>query len=717
MAFTTLNSLVTRSGKGAPLNAIEHDANINSIKSAVQELQSVLLGGVALTLAAVTITGGSINGTAIGSTTPAAASFTSIKVGNSSSSDFIGIAGDDQYMRIHGSNAINQGAGLILFGGTSAAPNIGRLMSGSTITCQWDASGINGVIGATTPAAGTFTGVASTVNTADGGGMIVTNSSTGTYATIHANGATAYGVSSWVNSLVIESVSAGSGGLVLGSYTGPITFQTNLRTLTPLVITQTGNLGIAESSPSARLHAKGSTSDNSAYALKIQNSTPANLLVVRNDGNVGIGPVTNIDNAKLLVYGDISTDWGASNTFIGMRYVAGADYELGMRLIDSTRETRLLSKAADGAGFVSIYTGATPAERLRIDAAGNLGLGVVPSAWNSVIRGFELGKAGTGIWGQTNASVMSFVNNSYYDAVGWKYANNGYATVFQTGSNGDFSWQLAPSGTAGNAITFTQAMTLASTGNLLIGTASEPATSARMVVVGSTADGSTDCLSLFDSAGSAGTPVFKVNTNGVATSASYISAPLGLRSAAAGNDVIFGSLIAGDGYYRYQVDASGTQYWGSGAVAYDTNLYRSAANTLKTDDAFVSGGIFTVGSSDATSVLQPGGSNTHITMRSLGTAGCVRFFTQGGDTDVYATTETARFDTTGKLIFGADLDTNLYRSAANVLKTDDKLLTALGLGVGNSAAATTLGSVAKKMEVFDASGASLGYVAIYDAIT
>lgn len=62
-------------------------------------------------------------------------------------------------------------------------------------------------------------------------------------------------------------------------------------------------------------------------------------------------------------------------------------------------------------------------------------------------------------------------------------------------------------------------------------------------------------------------------------------------------------------------------------------------------------------------------------------------------------------------------DVNLYRSAANVLKTDDKLITAIGLGVGNSASATTLGSVTKKMEVFDASGTSLGFVPIYNSIT
>lgn len=65
----------------------------------------------------------------------------------------------------------------------------------------------------------------------------------------------------------------------------------------------------------------------------------------------------------------------------------------------------------------------------------------------------------------------------------------------------------------------------------------------------------------------------------------------------------------------------------------------------------------------------------------------------------------------------ASRDTNLYRSAANVLKTDDKLIATQGIGVGNSAVAATPGTVTRKMQVFDAAGASLGFVPIYDAIT
>lgn len=65
----------------------------------------------------------------------------------------------------------------------------------------------------------------------------------------------------------------------------------------------------------------------------------------------------------------------------------------------------------------------------------------------------------------------------------------------------------------------------------------------------------------------------------------------------------------------------------------------------------------------------------------------------------------------------APRDVTLYRAGPDLLKTDDKFLAAAGIGVGNSAVATSLGSVARKIQVFDASGASLGFVPVYDAIT
>jgi hypothetical protein len=65
---------------------------------------------------------------------------------------------------------------------------------------------------------------------------------------------------------------------------------------------------------------------------------------------------------------------------------------------------------------------------------------------------------------------MRISSNAYYNA-GWKYVASAYATQYLLdGSNGSHQFFTAPSGTAGDPITFTQAMTLDASGNLLAGT-------------------------------------------------------------------------------------------------------------------------------------------------------------------------------------------------------------------------------------------------------
>jgi hypothetical protein len=59
-------------------------------------------------------------------------------------------------------------------------------------------------------------------------------------------------------------------------------------------------------------------------------------------------------------------------------------------------------------------------------------------------------------------------------------------------------------------------------------------------------------------------------------------------------------LQTGASYDDFILKADGKMEWGGGAGATDTNLYRSAANTLKTDDAFVVGGGFSIESATPT---------------------------------------------------------------------------------------------------------------------
>lgn len=54
------------------------------------------------------------------------------------------------------------------------------------------------------------------------------------------------------------------------------------------------------------------------------------------------------------------------------------------------------------------------------------------------------------------------------------------------------------------------------------------------------------------------------------------------------------SLASGDTFDRYRRDASGRQEWGPGTAGRDTNLYRSGADTLTTDDTLTVGGTLAV---------------------------------------------------------------------------------------------------------------------------
>ena len=80
-------------------------------------------------------------------------------------------------------------------------------------------------------------------STADANGTLVTNTSTGNYFAISAMGTNAYGITDWQNSTVFEAVPQSAGGLVLGTYTGSIKFQTGTRT-TRLILDASGNLGL-----------------------------------------------------------------------------------------------------------------------------------------------------------------------------------------------------------------------------------------------------------------------------------------------------------------------------------------------------------------------------------------------------------------------------------------------------------------------------------------
>ena len=118
------------------------------------------------------------------------------------------------------------------------------------------------------------------------------------------------------------------------------------------------------------------------------------------------------------------------------------------------------------ANSVGLSTNGTNA--VYIDSSQNVGIGVTPSAWGSGYVAAQVGSAS--IFSQAGGSGGYFIGNGYFNGSAYIYKNTAAATRYEMVS-GQHTWSYAASGTAGNAITFTQAMTLDSTG-LGIGTTS-----------------------------------------------------------------------------------------------------------------------------------------------------------------------------------------------------------------------------------------------------
>jgi hypothetical protein len=153
-------------------------------------------------------------------------------------------------------------------------------------------------------------------------------------------------------------------------------------------------------------------------------------------------------------------------------------------------------------GTFRIYTatanGGTGSTKLTLDSSGNLGLGITPSAWFSSFKAYQVGNQS--LWSAAGGNGY-LSNNAFFNTSSqYTYRVDGYATEYiQSVVNGSHSWHTAPSGTAGNAISFTQAMTLDANGNLVLGTTSALSSSYRITSYGGRVNfaGNNDALNLY----------------------------------------------------------------------------------------------------------------------------------------------------------------------------------------------------------------------------
>ena len=354
--------------------------------------------------------------------------------------------------------------------------------------------------------------------------------------------------------LVIVNRGSTSGSILfgIGAYSG----NEKMR------LSTSGNLGLGTASPAAKLHVVGSESRFGGVAsgfISVYNATGRSGYIQANGGtDLRIGSDT--DPMTFYVGGSeqmrlTSTGLGIGTTSpatkVDISYADNA-YAAGLTVTNTTNNTQAQSKinivnsagtvlslmsqspsVNGGAAFVTtsnttpLVFGVNYLEKMRLDTSGNLGLGVVPSAWGD-LYGAAIQVRGGSLLG-FSTSVFDISQNAYADNSTYRYVVNGAASQYRQES-GVHKWYNVGSGTAGASITFTQAMTLDASGRLGIGTTS-PSHPLHVVTSGTSTTPFSNVIATFRSQASGRSQSLQFSDG---TNQSYI-------------DMISGALLFGTG--------------------------------------------------------------------------------------------------------------------------------------------------------------------------
>jgi hypothetical protein len=403
--------------------------------------------------------------------------------------------------------------------------------------------------------------------------------------------------------------------------------------------TQQLSLGLASSSANGALSSTDWTTFNNkqnALTNPVTGTGTTNFLP-KFTGASTIGNSQIFDNGNGVGINTASPYTATNFTFVTTNNTSGSGYVTRVNgtlsaLFYSSASSTIISEQR--ALPLIFETNGTP--KLTLTSSGNLGLGVTPSAWGSSAYGgttrvLELGQLGSSIGAGAGAIIIG--NNWYSTNSAAIYSRTGFPATYyaQNTSSGQHQWFNAPSGTAGNAISFTQAMTLGSNSGLSIGTPSAAPAQGLLVQGAATFSSSVTATSLLtvtntnsitlDNSTHAGENIF-IRSSGLGAAINNLTSLLAfgkndgssLRSGAAigGIQTTADADQIGISFYTSPSSASSQtlseamRITHSGNVGINTTspeLYYSGADNLVVSQASGEGGISIVTASNTTGAL------------------------------------------------------------------------------------------------------------------
>jgi hypothetical protein len=322
-----------------------------------------------------------------------------------------------------------------------------------------------------------------------------------TYRWKTANPATYFNIGNGISTWNISSGTPIAGGAI-GAFTQAMTLDASGSLLFGTGTYATARASLSSPSGDGELRVSGDSinygifkySSGTGLYLGTTTSKPVNFqinnvvqAVLDTSGNLGIGitPSPWVAYHKGLDFGYASTGYTAgfgglsargdfvmlsSNAYINTSgvYVYKNDGAFtATTYTQSAGSHAWNSYAANSSGTAGTTLGAVTGQTI-LTATGNMGLGTSPSGWFSVYRALEIGTYGAAITGQTNAEALTLWSNAYPNSANVDtYKVSGVSATKLRMEAGQFKFSTAASGTAGNPVTFAQAMTLNTAGNLV----------------------------------------------------------------------------------------------------------------------------------------------------------------------------------------------------------------------------------------------------------